>query len=308
MTQINLVLLPVVNGFPCIFADMVTLLQSPALARRARPARLKVLPFLVLLAPALLALGGCGADPGGKPTGLANKRAPYSTVKGDSKPHPGVAAAKNFRIEGIDISKWQGDVDWRMAKEAGVHFAFIKSTEGGDHLDERFLSNWMEAKAAGVPRAAYHFVYWCRPATEQAAWFRANVPADPSALPPVLDVEWNAESRTCPARIPIEDARDKIRIMLRAMEAHTGKKPIIYTDITFHEDVLTGAGFDDYPFWVRSVAAEPEERYKERPWSFWQYTTTGLYPGVRGNVDRTVFAGTEAEWQKFLRENGTTTE
>ena len=94
--------------------------------------------------------------------------------------------------------------------------------------------------------------------------------------------------------------------MLRAMEAHTGKKPIIYTDITFHEDVIVGAGFDDYPFWVRSVAAEPQERYKERPWSFWQYTTTGLYPGVRGNVDRSVFAGSEAEWRKFLRENGTT--
>lgn len=250
-------------------------------------------------------LAGCaGGDPSGRPGGVANNRAAYSKVKGDSRPHPGVAAAKNFAIEGIDISKWQGEVDWQAAKAAGIHFAFIKSTEGGDHLDERFAQNWQEAKAAGVPRAAYHFVYWCRPAREQAAWFRQNVPADPTALPPVLDVEWNSQSKTCPARIPTEEAREKIRYMLKAMEEHTGKKPIIYTDITFHEDVL-GNAFDDYPYWVRSVAAEPQERYKERHWSFWQYTTTGLMPGVRGNVDRSVFAGTPAEWNQFLKENGT---
>ncbi len=258
---------------------------------------------VAFLATSLVA---CSSNPTYRKTsgGTVGSKAVHSTAKGDSKPHNGVASAQNFKVEGIDISKWQGDVDWPAVKAAGTHFAFLKSTEGGDHIDERFMENWNGAKAAGVPRSAYHFVYWCRPAREQAEWFRRNVPADADALPPVLDVEWNAQSKTCPPRIPVEDAREKIRILLKAMEEHTGKKPIIYTDITFHEDVL-GNLFDEYPYWVRSTAAEPQERYKDRHWSFWQYTTTGRWPGVRGDVDRTVFAGSQGEWEKFLRENGT---
>ena len=111
-----------------------------------------------------------------------------------------------------------------------------------------------------MPRGAYHFMYWCRPAHEQAAWFRRNVPNDPNALPPVLDLEWNGHSRTCPMKLPREQALVDVKLMLKEMEAHTGKRPIIYTDITFHRDVLEGE-LHDYAHWVRSVAAEPQERY-----------------------------------------------
>ncbi len=83
--------------------------------------------------------------------------------------------------------------------------------------------------------------------------------------------------------------------------AHTGKRPIIYTDITFHKDVLEGGEFADYPFWLRSVAAEPEERYVDRRWTFWQWTTTGRVPGVRGDVDRNVFNGSEKDWDEWLK-------
>ncbi len=97
-----------------------------------------------------------------------------------------------------------------------------------------------------------------------------------------------------------------MRVMLRELEEHTGKKPIIYTDITFHADVIEGTDeFDSYPFWIRSVAAPPRERYTNRPWSFWQYTTTGRVPGIKGDVDRNVFAGTDREWRQFLKANGT---
>ena len=89
------------------------------------------------------------------------------------------------------------------------------------------------------------------------------------------------------------------RHLLDEMEAHTGKRPIIYTDITFHADVLEGA-FTDYPMWVRSVAAEPHERYADRWWTFWQYTTTGRVPGIVGDVDRNVFYGTESHWRTMV--------
>ena len=74
------------------------------------------------------------------------------------------------------------------------------------------------------------------------------------------------------------------------MEYHTGKRPVIYTDINFHRDVLEGE-FNGYEFWLRSVAAEPHERFGNRPWTFWQYTATGRVPGIRGDVDRNAFHG-----------------
>jgi lysozyme len=250
------------------------------------PWRAAVLGFVALLMTACSAAGTV-------------ERAHYP-LKSDAKPHEGVRKAHSFPVHGIDVSKWQGEIDWAEVKRAGTAFAFIKATEGGDHLDERFHENWRQAKAHGIPRAAYHFVFWCRPAHEQADWFTRNVPSDKDALPPVLDVEWNGHSRTCPKKIDPDLARRKIATMLNAMEKHTGKRPIIYTDIPFHADVLEGH-FKDYTYWLRSVAAEPHERYENRDWLFWQYTTTGRVPGIRGPVDRNAFAGSRAEWQAYLR-------
>jgi lysozyme len=230
--------------------------------------------------------------------GCALERANYP-AKSDVRPHPGVAKAQTLPVHGIDVSRWQGKIDWASVKAAGTKFAFIKATEGGDHVDPRFIENWYGAGNAGVPRGAYHFVYWCRPAHEQAEWFKRNVPNDPDALPPVLDLEWNGHSRTCPKKVSRESALATTRLLLREMEAHTGKRPIIYTDIPFHKDVLAGE-LDDYPYWLRSTAAEPEERYSDRRWFLWQWTTTGRVPGISGDVDRNAFYGGSKEWAKFL--------
>jgi lysozyme len=227
----------------------------------------------------------------------ADARNPFPQ-KSDAEPHHGVRDAKRKTIQGIDVSRWQNEIDWERVARAGTRFAFIKSTEGGDHLDPRFRENWREAKAAGVPRGAYHFVFWCRPARDQVRWFIRNVPKEADALPPVLDVEWNNHSR-CPRTSP-ERARAKMREMLAAFEAHYGKKPIIYTDINFHEDVLEGTTeFDNYPFWIRSTAARPEARYSNRPWEFWQFTTTGRVPGITGDVDRNAFFGSEQQFRDW---------
>ena len=230
----------------------------------------------------------------------AGDRHALSRTLRDAKPHDGVAAAHTMPIQGIDVSYWQGDIDWQKAREAGVRFTFIKATEGGDHVDPKFIENWYGAKQAGVVHGAYHFVYWCRPAHEQALWFMLNVPADPDALPPVLDVEWNSHSKTCSGHVDRNTALAKIKVMLDAMEAHTGKRPIIYTDPAFHREVLEGE-FTDYHFWLRSVAAEPDEVYRRRSWAFWQFTTTGYVPGVAGKVDRNSYNGTQRDWDRVLK-------
>ncbi|MGQ0446365.1 MAG: glycoside hydrolase family 25 protein [Beijerinckiaceae bacterium] len=205
----------------------------------------------------------------------------------------------DYEVSGIDVSRYQGDIDWNSVRAAGVRFAWIKATEGGDRVDEKFAQNWAAAKAAGVQRGAYHFAYWCRPMEEQAAWFTAHVPSDPDSLPPVLDVEWNGHSKTCPKRIPRAAALAEMKIMLAAMEKAYGKKPVIYTSIDFHRDVMQGE-FSDYPVWVRSVKCHPSLRYANRRWHFWQHTAEGRVPGIRGNVDRNAFNGSIKDWQAWL--------
>lgn len=224
----------------------------------------------------------------------------FSRMLSDKKPHKGVAAAHTMPVQGIDVSYFQGDIDWKKVGEAGIQFAYIKVTEGGDRLDPKFLSNWRGAKRAGIARGAYHVMYWCRYAKEQASWFALNAPVDEDALPPVLDLEWNSYSKTCPRRIARKDAIAKIKVMLKAMEIHSGKQPIIYTDPAFHREVLEGE-FPNHYFWLRSVAAEPEEKYRDRGWVFWQFTTTGRVPGVTGPVDRNSFYGTRADWKRVMK-------
>jgi lysozyme len=242
------------------------------------------------MAGAALALASCAQKTG--------QYGQYGQL-GDAKPHPAVTKAHKMPVQGIDVSRWQGKIDWASVAAAGKQFAFIKATEGGDHIDPRFLENWHGAKQAGLVRGAYHFVYWCRSVADQARWFKRNVPNDPGALPPVLDVEWNNASKTCPQKVDKETALSMIRYMLDEMERYTGKRPIIYTDITFHNEVLVGE-LPHHPHWLRSVAAEPEQRFVDRRWMLWQYTATGRVPGIRGDVDRNAFYGSEKQWRAFL--------
>lgn len=219
---------------------------------------------------------------------------------GDARPHPNVARAFTFPIQGIDVARYQGDIDWLALRSAGIRFAYIKATEGGDFIDPAFRTNWYAAKAAGMPRGAYHFTTWCRPAHEQAAWIQQNIPRDPDALPPVLDLEWNTHSKTCPYKMPKEQALQVVRTLLHALHQQTGKRPVIYTDITFHADVLENE-FNDYHFWLRSVANEPQVRYNNRKWTFWQFTATGRLPGINTYVDRNAFFSHESEWDRFVQ-------
>ncbi|PDT05633.1 glycoside hydrolase family 25 protein [Rhizobium chutanense] len=202
-------------------------------------------------------------------------------------------------IHGIDISKWQGDIDWATVRNSGVGFAFIKATEGKDRVDPRFDEYWREARAAGIPHAPYHFYYFCSSADEQADWFIRNVPKEAMRLPPVLDVEWNAESKTCRYRPDPETVRSEMQRFMDRLEAYYGKRPIIYTSVDFHRDNLAGY-FQDYHFWVRSVAKHPEVTYSDRRWAFWQYTSTGVIPGIKGPTDINVFAGSAKNWNNWV--------
>lgn len=207
---------------------------------------------------------------------------------------------EDYAVHGIDISRWQGDVDWHAVRKDGISFAWIKATEGGDHTDPRFLENWHGAKAAGLPRGAYHFYYFCRPVEEQISWVKETIPVDPDALPLVLDMEWNAHSKTCRERPGREKILRDMTVFLDAMEAHYGKRPVIYSSVDFHRDRLVDALHDEQ-FWLRSVAAYPNRVYQKREdWYFWQYTAEGRVDGIKGDVDRNVFFGAKSQFRDWL--------
>ena len=206
-------------------------------------------------------------------------------------------------VRGIDVSRHQAEIDWAAVARSGVAFAWIKATEGGDYRDPMFRRNWLLASAAGVRRGAYHFVYWCRRAEDQAAWFVANVSADPDALPPVLDTEWNPQSRTCPHKPPREQALAMMKTILSAMEKAYGRKPLIYAPADFYDEVIKGE-LGEYPLWSRSLNGDPTNSYDGRSWLVWQHSETGSIAGIRGDVDENHFKGSRQSWRAWLTAQG----
>lgn len=220
----------------------------------------------------------------------------------DAKPiNFGSSSPRNHAIHGVDVSRWQGNINWEKLRGQGANFAYIKATDGGDHLDPMFRKNWKAAQAAGLKRGAYHFFYWCRSASSQASWFIRNVPKVAGALPPVVDVEWNGES-SCRKRPSREQVLEKMQVFMDRLEAHYGQRPIIYTAPDFYRDNLKGA-FPNHPFWLRAVARHPSKVYPGRKWLFWQYSGSGLSHGVSGRVDLNAFHGSEDDWRAWVGRN-----
>jgi lysozyme len=257
-----------------------------------RLARFRARSLILMLAG--LGLSGCATTQHAR---APRWHHPVHEVKETALASPTLA---RLHIRGVDVSYYQGDIDWPTVRANGVTFAYIKATEGGDYLDRKFHRNWTAAKDAGIERGAYHFYYLCRPVREQIAWFKSHVPRDPEALPPAIDMEWVPTSKNC----QVKPSRSKIiadlRLFLESLERHYGKRPVIYATASFHHDILEGA-FNDYPFWLRAIDGPPGERYGFRAWHFWQYSARGTLPGVNGHVDKNAFAGTQAEWAMFVR-------
>src|SRR5215471_14990910 len=127
---------------------------------------------------------------------------------------------------GIDVSHFQGKVDWNRVKAAGMAFAFAKATEGTTNNDAMFATNWPAIKNAGLLRGAYHFFRASQDAAGQADHFLSRLSLAAGDLPPIIDVE-------------VTDGADNatlvsgVKTWLDAVAAQTGVTPMIYASPAF---------------------------------------------------------------------------
>jgi lysozyme len=186
------------------------------------------------------------------------------------------------RAEGIDVSHYQGNIDWDRVAAAGNVFTFIKVTEGVTLVDQSFAANWRGARAAGVLRGAYHFFHPTDDAVAQADHFLAQLDGQ-GDLPAALDVEVGAA-----------DPRllDGILQWLDRVSAQLGRA-LIYVSPAFWAP-LRGRGIEERAdLWLANWtnAADRQALGPQVDWSFWQYTATGTVPGINGHVDLDLFQG-----------------
>ena len=200
----------------------------------------------------------------------------------------GVCMPCDYEVHGIDISHYQGVINWKQlaqthAGEFPIRFIFMKATEGGDHSDHTFLQHFDSARKYNFIRGAYHFFRPHTDARKQADFFIRNVNLLSGDLPPVLDVEDRGKRSK-------EELQRAVKTWLDDVEAHYGVKPILYTSYKFKMRYLDNPVFDAYPYWIAHYYVD-SVRYKGR-WHFWQHTDVGTVPGVEEEVDLDVFNGT----------------
>ena len=193
---------------------------------------------------------------------------------------------KGSRAVGIDVSEYQGVIDWQVLEtienKYPIQFVFVRATVGNDRVDKAFEENWLGAKKNKLIRGAYHYYRPNENSLEQAALFIKTVRLHKGDLPPVVDLEKLSENQSL-ARLKVG-----LRRWLEAIEAHYKVKPIIYTGEKYYDDFLKEE-FSDYLFWIANY-----NFYRERieeDWLFWQFTEKGSVPGIKGNVDVNIYNG-----------------
>lgn len=182
-------------------------------------------------------------------------------------------------LEGIDVSHYQGRIDWqRVAKEGGARYAYIKATEGEKLVDEYYSYNISEARKAGLAVGAYHFY---RPQRGVESNFRnmtSVIKRQDIDLLPIIDVESTGGVNS---KRFLEDLKEFVKMV----EKHYGCQPMLYTGQNFYnkhfQNFLT-----DYCWMIAKYQEESPILLDGNSPCMWQYTQHGRIPGVKGNVDR----------------------
>ncbi len=196
-------------------------------------------------------------------------------------------------VPGIDVSHYQGTINWASVKAAGIKFAWIKATEGTSVRDSQFNANYTHAYNNGVIRGAYHFAHPDLSSGSAQATYFANHGGgwskDNLTLPGMLDLEGGCYGKSTAAM------RTWISDFHSTYKSKTGRDMVIYTSPSWWNTCTGGwSGMSSKsPLWVASwtSAANPTLPKGFSSSTVWQYTDSGSVHGVSGAVDRDRFNG-----------------
>lgn len=190
------------------------------------------------------------------------------------------ASKKNF---GIDISHYQGVIDWEELKtsEHCINYIFVRATMGSDGKDQHFENNWKRSKENGYLRGAYHYYRPNENSVEQFKNFSKVVELESGDFPPVLDIEEMGKYGT-------ENLVAGILNWLRLAEGHYGVIPIVYTGGNFYQLYLKGR-IDAYPLWIAAYSGSHGIRTVD--WKFHQFSDRIRIKGIAAFVDGNSFNG-----------------
>jgi GH25 family lysozyme M1 (1,4-beta-N-acetylmuramidase) len=189
--------------------------------------------------------------------------------------------------EGIDVSHWQGTIDWVKVAASGRTFAFAKATEGTSFLDDHYAKNKAGAMGQGMLFGAYHFA---RPGSNdpvaEANWFVDNIGLQQGMMVPALDLE--VTGGLGPTALTTWT-----KAWLAQVASRTGVKPLIYTSPSFWRTNLNDSRwFADNGYsilwvahWKVASPSVPGSNWGGHSWTFWQYSSDGTVPGISGRVD-----------------------
>lgn len=183
-----------------------------------------------------------------------------------------VTAQAQVRHRGIDVSKYQGNINWtRVAKDSTIRFVYVKATEGTTIKDPYYRNNITKAKKAGLLVGSYHLYSSKTTAYQQMANIRSVVKKKEQDLVPVLDIEGHHVGRL---------NMERVNKLLELMEKEYGVRPVIYTSEKLYKTHFASNKYSKYHIFIANYRGYPTTRF-----TLWQYTETGHCPGISGYVD-----------------------
>jgi lysozyme len=206
----------------------------------------------------------------------------------------------DHNVIGVDVSVYQGEIDWTILSSQNIDFAYIKATEGADHVDSSFVYNWEESQKTGLKVGAYHFFNFDVSGAEQAQNFIDTVEMTDQNLPPVIDLEIYGEYISAPKSI--EETRAILDELISELENYYNVKPIIYTNLWSFRTYL-GSEYQGYKIWIVDLdSSEPDVLPNGEEYTFWQYSHRGVLDGYQGEelfIDMNIYNGT---YEEFINE------
>lgn len=203
-----------------------------------------------------------------------------------------------FNIKGIDISRYQGDINWEYVKDDNIKFVFIKATEGSSYIDPNFNKNIEQAEKNNIPNSAYHFFSSQSDGKAQAENFIKTISPYELSFPPVLDFEIS--QKTTDKKIIIKEVKKFCEEIKRVYNTY----PIIYATNESYNYFIKD-DFKDCKIWIRNLFKKPLLK-DNRDWLFWQYSNRGKLKSINNYktyVDLNVFNGTLEDFNNYINKN-----